>query len=1122
MRIQHNIMAMNAYRNYNNNTSAVSKNLEKLSSGYKINRAGDDAAGLAISEKMRAQITGLNAAQKNVKDGISLVKTAEGAMQEIQDMLNRMDYLATQSANGTYDNEVDRANLQKEVKSLKEEINRIADSANFNGIKLLDGSLDSKSIREDSVTTGGVNNMFNLPDVGDNLGVDTILHKNPTGVGKTSFSVNFGNQTFENQEGDKLTLTLGEGDNAVEMVLEGTADGKGMQAEDIAKALAEKYGDGGAEKLMLKDADGNEQEFTVTLGDNGYSLKFEQVNDPMSDGQVVEAPRSAKIEGTAGNVTPPPAPDADPGEKGVYSYDITTAFAAGDKLTIAGKDIIFGITDDPDNNTINAGANNTAELQAAKIAELFKDDANWTVQTDYEAKLAANPADTSGDKSMLIFTQKTPSEDNVLEAPTTGSAVATTGELGAVTAQDAYVAAKPSYDFTGKALATGHQITIGKLTVKFSNAGANAATDTIQVGGTTASLATDLDTLAKYITANFDRAGVTAKVEGSKLVLTPNEGTNAPTIATTDVAQVSGGATPTVKDNGDGTWSISVGTAANTFANGDKLNILGASIDVVTTAAAGKLTAGATAAQTATEIADAMNSASNAAAALANPTDAQKNLGNLKFTVQADGTILVEQKIKNEESIGQISQVDVTTVGAAAAAANAPAAVDQGTGANAAKSASWTVSIDKVFAAGDKLVLSDGTNTAEIKFVSGTATATNGEIQIDAADDAKTLATKIETLLATPANVANFGALGFTITAEKDANGVNTGNLLIKQSTAGQGNAEDLKISVGRTDTVTGAGTFATVTAPKDPEVVDAPDMPDTPTMTPSKDYLVDVSTINQGAPASNTRLASTVFELTDDIIKDGNILKIGDQTFTVKLSADTEAVEGTELLDLSNLAEGADVLHEAAIKLSNATANNSVFESNGYDGNKVSFLENKSKNLNADGSSKVDLSTFDKVKEQFMYGTAEQVTEAKMGSALTLQIGDTSDSFNQMKVNVGDMHTKAMVYEDKDGNTTSIEDIDIGTQDGATKAVDVIKNAINYVSGVRGDLGAIQNRLEHTANNLSVMAENIQDAESAIRDTDIAEEMMAYTKNNILVQSAQAMLAQANQVPQGVLQLLG
>ena len=145
MRIQHNIMAMSAYRNYSKNTSALSKNLEKLSSGYKINRAGDDAAGLAISEKMRAQITGLKAANKNVKDGVSLVQTAEGALQEVHDMLNRMDSLATQSANGTYDDAVDRANLQKEVTALKSEIDRIADSSNFNGQKLLNGDLDGNS-----------------------------------------------------------------------------------------------------------------------------------------------------------------------------------------------------------------------------------------------------------------------------------------------------------------------------------------------------------------------------------------------------------------------------------------------------------------------------------------------------------------------------------------------------------------------------------------------------------------------------------------------------------------------------------------------------------------------------------------------------------------------------------------------------------------------------------------------------------------------------------------------------------------------------------------------------------------------------------------------------------------
>ncbi len=142
MRIQHNIPAMNSYRNYNNNVSKVSKSLEKLSTGYRVNRAGDDAAGLAISEKMRIQMTGLEQAQTNAKAGINLVQTAEGALTEVHDMLNRMYTLAEQSANGTYDNTTDRKQLQKEVASLRTEIDRIADSSNYNGIKLLDGSLD--------------------------------------------------------------------------------------------------------------------------------------------------------------------------------------------------------------------------------------------------------------------------------------------------------------------------------------------------------------------------------------------------------------------------------------------------------------------------------------------------------------------------------------------------------------------------------------------------------------------------------------------------------------------------------------------------------------------------------------------------------------------------------------------------------------------------------------------------------------------------------------------------------------------------------------------------------------------------------------------------------------------
>ena len=142
MVVRTNTMALNAYRQLGMNNSAVSKSLEKLSSGFRINRAGDDAAGLAISEKMKAQITGLETASSNAQDGISLIQTAEGNLGEVHSMLNRMVELATKSANGTY-TQTERDALQAEVDQLLEEIDRISQSANFNGTKLLNGDLSA-------------------------------------------------------------------------------------------------------------------------------------------------------------------------------------------------------------------------------------------------------------------------------------------------------------------------------------------------------------------------------------------------------------------------------------------------------------------------------------------------------------------------------------------------------------------------------------------------------------------------------------------------------------------------------------------------------------------------------------------------------------------------------------------------------------------------------------------------------------------------------------------------------------------------------------------------------------------------------------------------------------------
>jgi len=157
MRINHNIAALNTHRQLTSASNAQGKSMEKLSSGLRINRAGDDAAGLAISEKMRAQVRGLDQAKSNAQDGISLIQTAEGALNETHDILQRMRELSDQSANGTNTND-DRKAIQDEVKQLKEEIDRIGNTTEFNTQKLLNGNLKSAAGASvgQNTTTGSV------------------------------------------------------------------------------------------------------------------------------------------------------------------------------------------------------------------------------------------------------------------------------------------------------------------------------------------------------------------------------------------------------------------------------------------------------------------------------------------------------------------------------------------------------------------------------------------------------------------------------------------------------------------------------------------------------------------------------------------------------------------------------------------------------------------------------------------------------------------------------------------------------------------------------------------------------------------------------------------------------
>ena len=700
MRIQHNIMAMNAYRNYNTNTSALAKNLEKLSSGYKINRAGDDAAGLAISEKMRAQITGLNAAQKNVKDGISLVKTAEGAMQEIQDMLNRMDYLATQSANGTYDNEVDRANLQKEVNQLLSEINRIADSSNFNGIKLLDGKLGLNertfSIGSaDAVEAKSLDNMITTQmaaakDLGAaTVGTDTILHKDGVAAQAGSFQIDLSQVSFG-----------------------------------------------------VKTA-GQKADATVTILGKAFDVEADAADTELTGADIAD-----KL-------------------KAMFDGSDT-----GKKLIIA-------------NGTASQGAE-----AATKKGDLI-----------YEA---------------------TASEDGVLTFTLTGICEAD----GAIT----------------------------------------ALTD-------------------------------------------------------------------------------------------DNLSKLSAAADA--------------------NVAAGMNIANNVTVAAKTPANSE-----LKGAFNA-GNVSTVPTLKPKA--GQF--------GSAAVTFNA-AGVKEG----------MTVTI-----AGETHTFNDD----DIKFSDLDLTTNDGKQRL------------VERLAKAFENNEHVSV------------GVPTG------STG--------KITIAERTDGTGAGATSKASAEMQKAMS-------------TLDGFKGLVSFGEGA-----KNAGTTITVTDANVKEGDTLTVDGQVYVF---ADK---------DTTNIPEGAT---------------------------KVAIKGGAAQNLQkAISGSEINGSTI-----TIRAAKADAKAPSVVGKGLQLQIGDTSDPYNQLQVKVGDMHTAAM----------GVKGLDISNPENASKAIQTIKNAINYVSSVRGDLGATQNRLEHTANNLSVMAENIQDAESTIRDTDVAEEMMAYTKNNILVQSAQAMLAQANAVPQGVLQLLG
>jgi flagellin len=257
MIINHNMSALFAHRQEKFNSWAIDKDMEKLSSGMRINRAGDDASGLAVSEKMRSQIRGLQRAEKNALDGISFIQTAEGYLQESSDILQRIRELAVQAANGIYSDE-DRMQIQVEVSALIDEVNRIASHAQFNGMNLLTGRF-ARFTGENVVTASMWLHIGANMDQRERLYIGTMTAQglglqNPNGPPHTATFISISSP-------DRANMTIGMVDEALTLVNKQRADMGAYQnrLEYAMKGLAVGAENLQASESRIRDTDMAEQ-----------------------------------------------------------------------------------------------------------------------------------------------------------------------------------------------------------------------------------------------------------------------------------------------------------------------------------------------------------------------------------------------------------------------------------------------------------------------------------------------------------------------------------------------------------------------------------------------------------------------------------------------------------------------------------------------------------------------------------------------------------------------------------------------------------------------------------------------------------------------------------------------
>ena len=309
MVVQHNMQAANANRMLNVTTSAQSKSTEKLSSGYRINRAADDAAGLTISEKMRKQIRGLDQASTNAQDGVSSVQTAEGALTEVHSMLQRMNELATQAANGTNSKDSDRQAIQDEIDQLTTEIDRVSETTKFNETYLLKGEAGTKTINMKAHDAGLKGTLTDNGDGTATFVMDSLKDGDSVSIGGKTYTIGSKKADVDTAvaakiktAGNKFTVNGQEITIVDNYTADKAADQKaGNYTLDDAKALVKegatvKVGTDEYKVMTDKGGDGiDDTDASVISKDVAYNLASKEL---LAANQIGDTKGSAKVENT--------------------------------------------------------------------------------------------------------------------------------------------------------------------------------------------------------------------------------------------------------------------------------------------------------------------------------------------------------------------------------------------------------------------------------------------------------------------------------------------------------------------------------------------------------------------------------------------------------------------------------------------------------------------------------------------------------------------------------------------------------------------------------------------------------------------------------------------------------